>query len=216
MSGGGGSRVMRVAATIALSLAMDSAIAASFDCSKAATPVEHAVCANARLSRLDEQLAQAYRKAIAGAQADSIRHAQRDWMRTRDACASDACLEQAYAQRLAALQASPATAMHDVGGTYERTGSGDHSAELTIARAADGRLHVSGNAQWVGNAEIGNVHTGEVDGTFALEGDRLHYDAEGCRFTLTFTRDGLAVSDDNAACGGMNVTFDGAYVKTTR
>lgn len=188
--------------------------AASFDCTKASTPVEHAICANAQLSRLDEKLALAYRDAIAGTAADSIRQTQRDWMRMRDACSNDACLEQAYTQRLADLRAPAMVQVHDVAGTYERNGEGD-AAELTIAPTADGRLHVSGNAEWVGNVETGNVHTGDVDGTFALEGNRMQYDADGCRFVLTFTRDGLSVSDDNAACGGMNVTFDGDYAKTT-
>lgn len=205
---------MPVLAAVAVLLGTGSAAAASFDCGKAATMVEHAICANARLSRLDEQLADAYRKSLSGRQADSIRQAQRDWVRARDACTVDTCLEREYTQRLAALQAPADTPARDVSGTYERTGTGDDSAELTIARTGAGHLHVSGNAEWVGNAETGNVHTGEVDGTFALEGDRLHYDAEGCRFTLTFTRDGLAVSDDNAGCGGMNVTFDGEYAKT--
>jgi hypothetical protein len=120
----------------------------------------------------------------------------------RDGCASDASLEREYSQHLAALQAPPARLRED-------------SAERKITRTAIGRLHVSGNAEWVGDAAAGNVHTSEVDGTFALEGDSVHYDAEGCRFMLTFTRGGLAVSDDNAACGGMNVTFDGDYMKTT-
>ena len=204
--------VMFAAAMVAMSIT-GTALAASFDCGKAATPVERAICANGRLSQLDERLAEAYRKSLAESPGDSLRKVQRDWMRMRDACASDACLEQAYAQRLAALQVSPATPMHDLGGTYERSGSGGDDAELTITRSADGRLHVDGKALWVGNAATGNVHTGEIDGTFALEGDRLHYDAEGCRFTLAFTDDGLAVSDDNSACGGMNVTFDGDYVK---
>ncbi|WP_395683583.1 lysozyme inhibitor LprI family protein [Dokdonella sp.] len=206
---------MRKAAAVALSLATGTATAASFDCGKATTRIEHAVCANTRLSQLDEQLAQAYRSAVGSAQAGSIRQTQRDWMRTRDACASDACLEREYAQRLAALQAPANAPAGDVSGTYERIGTGEDSAELTIARAGDGRLHVSGNALWVGNAETGNVHTGEVDGTFALEGDRLHYDADACRFTLKFAQAGLVVSEDNYACGGMNVTFDGEYEKTT-
>ena len=35
--------------------------AASFDCAKASTEIEHAICNNPELSRLDEEMAAAYR-----------------------------------------------------------------------------------------------------------------------------------------------------------
>jgi uncharacterized protein len=37
--------------------------AASFDCGKASTPVEKSICANTKLSELDSQLMQSYKKA---------------------------------------------------------------------------------------------------------------------------------------------------------
>jgi uncharacterized protein len=84
--------------------------AASFDCAKAATTTEKLICGDPQLSQLDGQLAQAYRRALEGAvNPDKLRAEQRAWLRTeRKACGDDACLKTVYAQRLAALAATPA------------------------------------------------------------------------------------------------------------
>lgn len=81
---------------------------ASFPCDKAASAVERRVCASAELSELDEYLG----RYPAGAQGE-FGHAQRCytddqrvWLRTvRDACRDEACLGQAYLERLAVLHA---------------------------------------------------------------------------------------------------------------
>ncbi|ELJ4857118.1 hypothetical protein RTU34_004277, partial [Escherichia coli] len=43
-----------------LLVASPGAFAASFDCQKASTAIEHKICDNERLSKLDEQLSSAY------------------------------------------------------------------------------------------------------------------------------------------------------------
>lgn len=92
----------------------------SFDCAKAASPVEHAVCGNAALAALDADLANAYKQALAkSADADALRLAQRAWSNERSATcglmpgADDdiadvsekglACLIDLYRNRLAQL-----------------------------------------------------------------------------------------------------------------
>jgi uncharacterized protein len=87
------------------------ALAASFDCAKVVTTTEKLICGDPQLSQLDGQLAQAYRRALEGAvDPDKLRAEQRAWLRTeREACRDDACLKTVYAQRLAALAATPAT-----------------------------------------------------------------------------------------------------------
>lgn len=89
---------------------------ASFDCAKAATPVEHAICADAALARLDREVARVYAERLAGADAaadkQAIRAAQRGWLGRRDAAckpadaALGACLADLYRTRLAELSAS--------------------------------------------------------------------------------------------------------------
>lgn len=93
---------------------------ASFDCAKAATPVERAVCADSTLARLDREVAQAYGVRLAAVEAaadkQAIRAAQRRWLQRRDAACKDkeaagaglgACLAGVYRARLDELSAEP-------------------------------------------------------------------------------------------------------------
>lgn len=68
--------------------------AASFDCSKAVTPFETAICENERLSQADDRLARTYATAIGGlseAAIAGLRAGQRDWLGfARRACTEDA------------------------------------------------------------------------------------------------------------------------------
>lgn len=111
-----------VAAVMALAVGVATpAMAASFDCTRAGSPVERTICANLTLSHLDEQLNTAYRDRVAGLYgpaAQSLRHSQRDWLRGRDRCGIDAaCIERAYRSRLAVLTTSaPAPAVDDGSG----------------------------------------------------------------------------------------------------
>ncbi len=78
------------------------AIAASFDCDQATSEVEHMICGDSGLSRLDEALAEAYRQALsAAAEPDALRSQQADWLRDhRDPCRHRHCLVTAYRQRV--------------------------------------------------------------------------------------------------------------------
>ncbi|MEI9995347.1 MAG: DUF3298 domain-containing protein [Rhizomicrobium sp.] len=85
--------------------------AASFDCGKAATTIEHAICADAALARLDRQTAEAYQYAVANAYGapakEAVRQVQRDWIARRNAACSGpspgACLVKSYRDRIAVL-----------------------------------------------------------------------------------------------------------------
>jgi uncharacterized protein YecT (DUF1311 family) len=75
---------MRAAAALVATGWGASAFAASFDCAQATRPVEVAICANARLSALDVQVAQGYQRAlqVLSAQgANQLRTSQRSWLR---------------------------------------------------------------------------------------------------------------------------------------
>jgi len=99
------------------------AAAASFDCAKAATAYEKAICADADLSAKDDTLAIAYATAIGGltqTAAGEMRDGQRAWLKLLDTICSDAmlpddrpaseerigCLSNAYADRIKTLEAS--------------------------------------------------------------------------------------------------------------
>jgi uncharacterized protein len=89
--------------------------AASFDCTKARTAQEKAICGTPALSAADDQMAAAYKAWLAAAQpdwADGIRGNQLVWLRMRDedCSAGDAidpvaaCLGNVYKERIAELQ----------------------------------------------------------------------------------------------------------------
>jgi hypothetical protein len=118
---------------------------------------------------------------------------------------------------------NPASAS-SVDGQYKRLNAKGkldyHSAEINVQLLEDGRVRVQGDATWVGNAATGYVNTGQLDGTFALSGNKVTCQSgEGenaCRLTIVVGRDFLTVTEDNGKCGGVNVTFYGKYKKFGR
>jgi len=92
--------------------------AASFDCAKARTAQEKAICASPELGAIDDQMAAAYRALLSQVPADlatGIRDNQRDWIRSMPtACPAEpyypsapdiaTCLENYENGRIAALQ----------------------------------------------------------------------------------------------------------------
>jgi uncharacterized protein YecT (DUF1311 family) len=80
----------------------------SFDCARASTEVEHLICANGQLARLDVQLARAYKLAISTtSDKDVVQAAQRSWQKdVRNLCTDIPCIESAYKSRLAELSRS--------------------------------------------------------------------------------------------------------------
>lgn len=95
------------AVMIAFLLAGGHASAAAFDCTKAKSKPEKALCADPLVSRLDDDLARYYAVAIEGLQdgANCLKADQRRWVKTvRDGCGSNAtCLKTAYLERLGSL-----------------------------------------------------------------------------------------------------------------
>lgn len=96
-------RSSRVLAGLFFSVGMTHSNAASFDCTKASTQVEYAICGNPTLSALDEQLSRTYRQALA--QDPQVRSRQLAWLRgPREQCSANVvCLTAAYQQQLDAL-----------------------------------------------------------------------------------------------------------------
>lgn len=93
-------------ALASLLLFLPALYAASFDCAKAKSPAEKAVCADPALSSLDEQLAAAYKTALGKAKDKAaLKARQFTWMREeRDVCKDKACFAEAYEKKLVALQ----------------------------------------------------------------------------------------------------------------
>ena len=98
----------KVIAVIGFLFFTATAFAASFDCSKAGTPIEKAICSYPELSALDEQLASAYRAAATtSADQNQLKHEQRTWItQIRNACEDTNCLARAYQSRINDLSRS--------------------------------------------------------------------------------------------------------------
>lgn len=83
--------------------------AASFDCAKAQSKVEHLVCDNPILSKLDSKLGQDYQDVLSKAsdeQKQRVVAEQKHWLQhTRNVCETETCLKHAYWSRQAALEA---------------------------------------------------------------------------------------------------------------
>lgn len=94
-------------AAAALWCAASAASAASFDCNKARTADEKAICANRTLNDKDVKLATLYdviRPMLAMGGRGAVQDAQIAWLRARGACRADvACLNRSYDQRIAEL-----------------------------------------------------------------------------------------------------------------
>ena len=84
-----------------------AAFAASYDCTRADTAAEIAVCDNPGLNRMDEDLAVTYRSLLdrlPPRQAAHLRDDQRSWLVARDSCGADVrCLRARYQERMARL-----------------------------------------------------------------------------------------------------------------
>ena len=97
--------MQRLATFFVLSVLSPAILAASFDCKKASTAGEKAICADATLSKLDEQLAQAYRQALKKGSRAQVQAAQKAWLKEQRSCGADRfCLEGKYNIRIAQLE----------------------------------------------------------------------------------------------------------------
>jgi len=111
-------RTARTLLTCAMIAAGSAAHAASFDCSKAKTPDEIAICANPGLSNLDTIMATLYGvrmqiPMLMGARG-AAQDEQRAWLATRGNCGANvACLQTTYQSRIATFQQIISSAMHD-------------------------------------------------------------------------------------------------------
>ena len=94
------------AAVVASSLLFgaNAAAAASFDCKKASSRIEHLICDDIDANYYDGQLQAAYQGALDRSNhPEQVRQQQRDWLKQRDACGDSACVAAASKKRVALL-----------------------------------------------------------------------------------------------------------------
>ncbi len=82
-----------------------AAHSASFDCEKASTLIENAICSDNELSTLDDSLLFSYKQALAKAgNSENIKEDQKNWLKnTRNKCKNVDCLKKVYQERIELL-----------------------------------------------------------------------------------------------------------------
>jgi len=95
-----------IIAFLSLFVAFGSLNGASFNCKKAGTFIEHTICNDDKLSKLDEDLAKAYKSAKKKTDKNALKKEQRKWLKTkRKSCQDVKCLRRVYAERVDELNA---------------------------------------------------------------------------------------------------------------
>lgn len=195
--------------------------AASFDCQKAKSGLEHLLCDNAELSQLDSQLGKHYQKltsTLTPAEVKQLRATQSAWLdrRVMDCATTNVnCLKNLYQKRIETLafRASPAfktSVAGKVAGTYQR----GKNMELTVEAVNTNIIAVS-----ISGAEM---TTGRWTCEFNAEGElnngtaKLHVlDEELVSFR--FEKNKVIVSEEtgqSSSCG-MGGTLRGTYSRAT-
>jgi uncharacterized protein len=124
--------------TLLLSFIATAANAASFDCRLAQGKVETMICADSGISKLDEQLDAAYtqvRKTSGDERAEKAM--QLAWLKGRNTCTDLACIQRAYASRVAELRARSASAS-PLAGIWKKEFSCDQLAGVYEERCRQG------------------------------------------------------------------------------
>jgi uncharacterized protein YecT (DUF1311 family) len=138
--------------TLALALATATPVYA-FDCGKATTKVERAICADTALKSADDAMNTAYVKlkdSFNGAAKEAMRISQLRWIKRREACDDDTvadlgtCIGAETGKRMALLRATPETGPGDGGDLapwfIQKEGkNGDWDIDLNLVRFADPR-----------------------------------------------------------------------------
>ena len=216
-----------------------TANAASFDCARARTGVEKAICADPKLSEYDERIAAAYKRELDewnGAIRGYVRNDQRHWLaeirRIDDPADSEIeavcaqgdlpCLRREYQLRTDEIESSG----YRNSGVYQRSDGGGNLLVQPI-RNADIRLRLydrrnskivatardEAEAQRTGLPQL-QRDTFQWDGpdTFLLEAADAEglAPADGCALTVHFTEKAATILQQGG-CGGARL--EGTYLR---
>jgi len=191
-------------------LAFTGAIhASSFDCAKAVSKTEKAVCSDAQISALDDKLATLWRSTLTKvANARMLKADQRQWLKRRNACGdSTACLRRAYLMRLTELEhAGQPFSWH---ATWQLIPP-SASTSATVITQRDDATHISFD---ITAAEGGN--SGDLTGIAELKDGKAVFAQDDC--VLVFTPVNGVLDISQAAAGGycsagLGVYYTGRFV----
>lgn len=184
----------------------------SFDCAKAKTNVEKMICGDDQLAHLDVAVTLDYLQMPEKDRAD-----YRDWLKSRDACTTRACLLEQYEMRMIdAVIGGPPGVRH-----YR---SRRNRSELDILSIGDGWYVFSAIGLWPTYG--GSVNTAEAGGSFRLDakgfaarpptGERCGWRVQRLPSDRWSIGTWTAKGTDESECYGLNATIDGTYSRSER
>lgn len=187
-----------------------AATAQSFDCAKATTVVEKTICADADLSRLDQDMTQAFRAARTTLDAAAI--GQAAWLKNvRNICTTAECLRDAYRKRIADLGTLNVWSIEGLAGQWTRVG------DVPYERAVLSIDSVTATGFAFELSATNGAQPGEIDGTAAKRGATAAFIDDDTKCEVRFGRLGarlvVSTSPACASMGGMAVTFAGEFAK---
>ncbi|MFV7790007.1 lysozyme inhibitor LprI family protein [Aliarcobacter lanthieri] len=98
--------------------------AASFNCQKAGNFIEHTICNDKKLSKLDDDLALSYKNVMKSTKnKELLKQQQFAWIEERNICKTVKCLQNSYSKRISQLSSSS----NSIVGNYHL-----HNASITI------------------------------------------------------------------------------------
>ncbi len=209
-------RVIKIG--LSATLLITSLYSASFDCKKASTFIENTICNDAELSKLDEELAAAYKKVFKSlSDKTDLKKEQLDWLKSsRDKCMSLECLKTSYTNRVLYLTNydsrdsqtnTVAISSNDIAGLYKKG-----SAFLEVNQ------DLSFNYNSV-NERNGNMCLIEGE-KFKLENGNFVWNSKesSCKITLSNGNKNsvnlnVTGNECNYYCGNNAYIIDGIYTK---
>lgn len=208
-----------------------SGFSASFDCVKAQSQTEKLICQSAALSRVDEEMAAAYKNALGLASrfapddARNIRIDQIAWLKgSVQGCTDRECLASAYKERTDALVFYAAHVSDESPGSFAYTGMYEveqgmnQTGTLEIFQLRSSAIRFRLHITRILNAARGTVRGADMTGEATLKSGVVTYadpDDTKCHIMMTFQKTKAVVSQGGSSCGALiDVVADGTYKKT--
>ena len=191
-----------IIAFLSLFVAFGSLNGASFNCKKAGTFIEHTICNDDKLSKLDEDLAKAYKSAKKKTDKNALKKEQRKWLKTkRKSCQDVKCLRRVYAERVDELNAYGNSNTPTWAGNYYK---GD--ASISIKKDL--------SFMYIVMNPVKGLNMCDIEGKFSQQRDTLSFSEEGCSVKIKSLNNSTLsakIVDCDIFCGDGMYIIDGKF-----
>lgn len=207
---------MRLVLLIVLSYFSMYSIGASFDCSKAKSANEKLICSNETLSRLDDALSQEYQKLLKQySDTKPVMQWQRSWLRSEALnCKDSDCLIKSYQKRIIEIKSAMNSDRNTAAYTgiyfrFDQNKLDKNKSEIVLVGLSNSQIAINGKSIFISNG-----NTGEMSGYGKVKDGLLIGidESQICGAEIRFVNGGFSLENEYG-CGGINVTFNGKYIK---